>query len=141
MNNRQLYKTTFSKLHTDCELEWEAKAMETKKKLRCSRKLVIVSMILVLMFAMTCIANAATGGQLADNVRVFINGQEVDSSVYVTDDGSVEIDVKDAEDVRINRGDSEAQIETKNSSDYGVKIKRDKDSKNIELGIKDKSNN
>ena len=75
MNNRQLYRTTFSKLHTDCELDWEAKAMETKKKLRCSRKLVIVSMILVLIFAMTCIANAATGGQLVDNVRVFINGQ------------------------------------------------------------------
>ena len=105
MNNRQLYRTTFSKLHTDCELDWEAKAMETKKKLRCSRKLVIVSMILVLIFAMTCIANAATGGQLVDNVRVFINGQEVDSSVYLTDDGSVEIDVKDAEDVRVTGED------------------------------------
>ena len=81
MNNRQLYRTTFSKLHTDCELDWEAKAMETKKKLRCSRKLVIVSMILVLIFAMTCIANAATGGQLVDNVRVFINGQEVEVAV------------------------------------------------------------
>ena len=114
--------------------------METKKKLRCSRKLVIVSMILVLIFAMTCIANAATGGQLVDNVRVFINGQEVDSSVYLTDDGSVEIDVKDAEDVRVTREDSEAQLETKDSSDYSIKMKGDKNSESIELGIKDKSN-
>ena len=97
-------------------------------------------MILVLMFAMTCIANAATGGQLADNVRVFINGQEVDSSVYLTDDGSVEIDVKDAENVRISRGDSEAQLETKSSNDYSIKMKGDKDIESIELGIKDKSN-
>lgn len=140
MNNRQLYRTTFSKLHTDCELDWEAKAMETKKKLRCSRKLVIVSMILVLIFAMTCIANAATGGQLVDNVRVFINGQEVDSSVYLTDDGSVEIDVKDAEDVRVTGEGSEAQLETKDSSDYSIKMKGDKNSESIELGIKDKSN-
>ena len=141
MNNRQLYRTTFSKLHTDCELDWEAKTMETKKKLRCSRKLVIVSMILVLMFAMTCIANAATGGQLVDNVRVLINGHEVDSSVYLTYDGSVEIDVKDAEDVRVTGGDSEAQLETKSGSDYSIKMKGNKDSESIGLEIKDKGNN
>lgn len=140
MNNRQLYKTTFSKLHTDCELDWEAKTMETKKKLRCGRKLVIVSMILVLMFAMTCIANAATGGQLVDGVKVFINGQEVDSSVYIADDGSVEIDAADADNVRIAREDGEAQLETKSSDDYSIKMKGDKDSESIELGIKDKSN-
>lgn len=44
MNNRQLYKTTFSKLHTDCELDWEAKTMKTKRKLRCSRKLGAVAL-------------------------------------------------------------------------------------------------
>ena len=140
MNNRQLYKTTFSKLHTDCELDWEAKTMKTKRKLRCSRKLAIVSMILVVMFAMTCIANAATDGQLADNVRVFINGQEVDSSVYLTDDVSVEIDAADADNVRIAGEDGEAQLETKDGMDYSVKIKGDKDSESIGLKIKDKSN-
>lgn len=140
MNSRQLYKATFSKLHTDCELDWEAKTMETKKKLRCSRKLIIAIMILVLMFAMTCIANAATGGQLVDGVKVFINGQEVDSSVYIADDGSVEIDAADADNVRIAREDGEAQLETKSSDDYSIKMKGDKDSESIELGIKDKSN-
>ena len=141
MNNRQLYKTTFSKLHTDCELDWEAKTMETKKKLRCSRKLVIVSMILVLMLAMTCMANAASGGQLANSVKVFINGQEVDSSEYITEDGGFSVDADKAENVRITGGESEAQVETKDSSDYSIKIKGDKNVENVELEIKDKSNN
>lgn len=136
MNSRQLYKATFSKLHTDCELDWEAKTMKTKKKLRCSRKLIIAIMILVLMFAMTCIANAATGGQLVDGVKVFINGQEVDSSVYLADDGSLEIDAADAGNVRIAREDGEAQLETGDSSDYSIKMKEDKDTENIELKIR-----
>ena len=52
----------------------------------------------------------------------------------------MEIDVKDAEDVRVTREDSEAQLETKDSSDYSLKMKGDKNSESIELGIKDKSN-
>lgn len=115
MNNRQLYKSTFSKLHTDCELNWEATKMETKKRIRCSRRFIIVSLVLVLMLAMTCMVNAASGGQLMNDVKVFINGQEVN----LTDDDKV------------------YSVETEDGSSFDITVKGDSNS-DTQVDIKDK---
>ena len=94
MSNKELYKSTFSKLHTDQPLNWEEITMTQKKKmsgLRCRRSLVVLTLALVLVLAMGCAGYAATGGELSevvDVIKIWVNGEGLSGSYQINEDGS-----------------------------------------------------
>ena len=80
MSNRELYKQTFSHLHTDHTLDPEGVKMKMQKHtnmtgLRCTRRILVTAIILTLMLAMAGISYAATDGAVLNSIKVWINGQ------------------------------------------------------------------
>lgn len=92
MSNKDLYKKTFSRLHASDTLRWEEMKMK-RTGFRCKRKALIFAMIMAAMMAMSVIAYAATGGQIIEDVRVFINGEELDSTVKKIENDGYQIEV------------------------------------------------
>lgn len=112
MNNRQLYKKTFSNLHAGHTLDLEG--MKMKKHVsgpRCRRGLVVTVLILTMLFAMTCVGYAATDGKMFDNIKIWINGSQVATDDYVTnEDGSITIDLSEGD--KISTQSEDGQTET-----------------------------
>ena len=80
MSNRELYKQTFSHLHTDHTLDPEGVKMKMQRNknmtgLRCTRRILVTAIIMTLMLAMAGISYAATDGAVLDSIMVWINGQ------------------------------------------------------------------
>ena len=118
MSNRELYKQTFSHLHTDHTLDLEGVKMKMQKStnitgLRCTRRILVTAIILTLMLAMAGISYAATDGAVLDSIKVWINGQPAgDDQVTVDENGAYTVDVQEGDKIEI-QGDgwsSEAQI-------------------------------
>ncbi len=101
--NKQLYKRTFSILHTDHALNWDVLNMKKYVTvLIFKRSFIIVTAVLTLIFAMTCISYAATDGQLLDTIKVWFNGQLVgDGSYTLNEDGSYTIELQENSDVSV----------------------------------------
>lgn len=115
-NQRELYKSAFSRLHASGALEWEEMNMTTKKKtgFRCRRSMAILAAVLTVLFAMSAIAYAATDGEIVQQVKIWINGQQIDAGACTQEDGSIVVDLKDSDSVRIEGYDWSVESETEN---------------------------
>ncbi len=113
---RELYKNAFSRLHASGALEWEEMNMTTKKKtgFRCRRSIAVLAAVLTVLFAMSAIAYAATGGQVVEQVKVWMNGQQIDAGACTQEDGTITIDLPDSGDVRIEGYDWSVVNESEN---------------------------
>lgn len=117
MSNRELYKQTFSHLHTDHTLDPEGVKMKMQKNtnmtgLRCTRRILVTAIIMTLMLAMAGISYAATDGAVLDSIMVWINGQPAEGQVTVDENGAYTVNVQEGDKIEI-QGDgwtSEAQV-------------------------------
>ena len=118
MSNRELYKQTFSHLHTDHTLDPEGVKMKMQRNknmtgLRCTRRILVTAIIMTLIQAMAGISYAATDGAVLDSIMVWINGQPAgEGKVTVDENGAYTVQVQEGDKVEI-QGDgwsSEAQI-------------------------------
>ena len=118
MNNRELYKQTFSHLHTDRTLDPEGVKTKMQKNknmtgLRCTRRILVTAIIMTLVLAMAGISYAATDGAVLDSIMVWINGHPAgEGKVTVDENGAYTVQVQEGDKVEI-QGDgwsSEAQI-------------------------------
>lgn len=85
-----LYKQTFSKLTVSPQILQEVIDMtETKRKPKrfLVRRLMVAALVLALALALAMGANAATGGQLFENVLTFVTYTEDGESVMVALNG------------------------------------------------------
>lgn len=112
MNNRELYKAAFSNLHADHTLDLEAMKMKDSEKktmtgLRCKRGLLVTTLVLIMMLAMTAITYAATDGEIFQTVRVLItsdgsdDGQVHEGTYTVDEDGNYNIQLHEGEKVTV----------------------------------------
>ena len=138
MSNKDIYKGAFSKLHASREFSWESFKMKENNKmvrrpLRCKRKLVVVIAVLVMIFAMTCAVNAATGGKILNNVKLFINGESVDANLHMNEDGSVIVEMIKGDEVKVTSDDegSSTQVESYYDGKSDVTVSEDESSLNI----------
>ena len=119
MTDKELYKRTFSRLHTDHALRLEVMGMKKNTKgIRCKRSFIIVTAILLLIFAMTCVSYAATDGQILNDIKLWINGQQYDASSYMSESGHYIIEVQGKTDVLISGEKSEISVQS-GSEDSG----------------------
>lgn len=117
MSNRELYKQAFSHLHTDHTLDLEGVKMKMQKKenmtgLRCTRRLLVTTLILVMILAMAGVSYAATDGEVFKNLQVWINGQPASEGQFTENaDGSWSADVKEGDKIDMQGDGWESSID------------------------------
>ena len=84
MNNRDLYRNTFSRVHASGEMTMEDIMNRKKKTPRASRRLVMVFAMMILVLAMGITVNAATGGAIANYFDKLLG---VDQTMQITEEG------------------------------------------------------
>lgn len=105
-DQRELYRSAFSRLHASDTLDWEEMNMKNKKQgFRCRRSLVVFAAVLIVMMAMSALTYAATDGQVLETVKVWINGSSVDAGSYTQEDGSIQIDLSEGDTVEVEDED------------------------------------
>lgn len=126
MNERtqkELYQRAFSRLHASAVLDWEEMNMDNgNKKLRCRRSFLVAAVILSIMMAMSAIAYAATGGEILDSVKVWINGNQVSADTYKQEDGSILIDLQEGARLEISGEGWSTEAESGSGTRGTVKI-------------------
>lgn len=111
-DNRELYKSAFSNLHADHTLDLEAMKMKDAEKknmtgLRCKRGILVTTLVLIMMLAMTAITYAATDGEVFQAIKVFISNDGVDDgqvregTYTVDEDGNYTLDVKEGDNIHM----------------------------------------
>lgn len=100
-DNKKLYQKTFSQLHTDHTLNLEVSDMKKGiSGLRLKRSFVIVTVVLTLILAMSCIGYAATDGQIFSTVKLWINEFEIgDANAILNQDGSYTVEVESGDKI------------------------------------------
>ena len=94
MTNRELYKSSFDKLGPRETFQKEITIMmekETNKKRTVGRRVLTLAAAVVMLLSLAVAASAAG---VFDHVRLWINGQEVDPSGYVDENGDLAVDVE-----------------------------------------------
>lgn len=105
-DQRELYRSAFSRLHASDTLDWEEMNMKNKKQgFRCRRSLLVFAAVLIVMMAMSALTYAATDGQVLETVKVWINGSSVDAGDYIQEDGSIQIDLSEGDTVEVEDED------------------------------------
>lgn len=105
-DQRELYRSAFSRLHASDTLDWEEMNMKNKKQgFRCRRSLVVFAAVLTVLMAMSALTYAATDGQVLETVKVWINGSSVDADSYTQEDGSIQIDLSEGDTVEVEGED------------------------------------
>lgn len=105
-DQRELYRSAFSRLHASDTLDWEEMNMKNKKQgFRCRRSLVVFAAVLIVLMAMSALTYAATDGQVLETVKVWINGSSVDAGSYTQEDGSIQIDLGEGDTVEVEDED------------------------------------
>lgn len=84
MNNRDLYRNTFSRVHASGEMTMEDIMNRKKKTPRASRRLVTVLAMVILVLAMGITVNAATDGAIASYFDKLLG---VDQTMQITEEG------------------------------------------------------
>lgn len=110
MSNKELYRETFSKVHTLSNTDVEVIRMKNKRNLRMGKRLIVLVAIITVLFAMTCIANAATDGTLFKDFKVWINGDRIDSQDLLNEDGNIEINLKEGDETKVTNDNSETKV-------------------------------
>jgi hypothetical protein len=130
MNNRDLYRSTFSRVHASGGMTMEDIMNRKKKTPRASRRLVTVFAMVILVLAMGITVNAATGGAIAsyfdkllgieqtmqiteegsDPLEIYMS--DLDIGIYDADQNMIEdLNMKDAEDIHFDKGSQTAEID------------------------------
>ena len=105
-DQRELYRSAFSRLHASDTLDWEEMNMKNKKQgFRCRRSLVVFAAVLTVLMAMSALTYAATDGQVLETVKVWINGSSVDAGSYTQEDGSIQVDLGEGDTVEVEGED------------------------------------
>lgn len=105
-DQRELYRSAFSRLHASDTLDWEEMNMKNKKQgFRCRRSLLVFAAVLTVLMAMSALTYAATDGQVLETVKVWINGSSVDAGSYTQEDGSIQIDLSEGDTVEVEGED------------------------------------
>ncbi len=105
-DQRELYRSAFSRLHASDTLDWKEMNMKNKKQgFRCRRSLVVFAAVLTVLMAMSALTYAATDGQVLETVKVWINGSSVDAGSYTQEDGSIQIDLGEGDTVEVEDED------------------------------------
>lgn len=105
-DQRELYRSAFSRLHASDTLDWEEMNMKNKKQgFRCRRSLVVFAAVLTVLMAMSALTYAATDGQVLETVKVWINGSSVDAGSYTQEDGSIQVDLSEGDTVEVEGED------------------------------------
>lgn len=105
-DQRELYRSAFSRLHASDTLDWEEMNMKNKKQgFRCRRSLVVFAAVLIVLMAMSALTYAATDGQVLETVKVWINGSSVDAGSYTQEDGSIQIDLSEGDIIEVEDED------------------------------------
>ncbi|MGN0735601.1 MAG: hypothetical protein ACI4LP_07340 [Anaerovoracaceae bacterium] len=142
MSNRELYKQTFSHLHTDHTLDPEGVKMKMQRNknmtgLRFTRRILVTAIIMTLMLAMAGISYAATDGAVLDSIMVWINGQPAgEGKVTVDENGTYTVQVQEGDKVEIQSDgwSSEAQIGDM-EGDLSVSSSESEDGLSVESNI------
>jgi len=105
MNNRKLYKETFSKLKASDTLKTEAGDMEKiKPRVRFTKIAVACMALLVLTGTSLCLTYAATGGETANPIKgviIYLDGIELGPYEYTDNgDGSYTIKLDENDDTQ-----------------------------------------
>lgn len=133
-DQRELYRSAFSRLHASDTLDWEEMNMKNKKQgFRCRRSLVVFAAVLIVLMAMSALTYAATDGQVLETVKVWINGSSVDASSYTQEDGSIQIDLSEGDTVEVE-GEDWTVLGNGEGAEETVKINKDGE---VEVDIND----
>ena len=92
MNNRELYKRSFDKLQPSKEFEKELTTMMEEKQTRRFKRPGKVLVLVAAVSVMLTLAVAASAAGVWQNVRLWINGQEVDASAYMDENGDISVE-------------------------------------------------
>lgn len=111
MNNKDMYKETFSGLHSDYASMQEVLDKKTSRGgIRMKKSIVVLLCVLVGLFAMSAVAYAATDGQIFQDIKVFLNGEQVNADV--DEDGNVEVNFDAGDEVKVENGDTTTDVKS-----------------------------
>lgn len=131
MNNKDMYRETFSALHSDyASVEEILENKKARRGIRMKKNLAIVMCVLIGLFAMTSVAYAATDGQIFHDIKVFLNGEEVSATPDAN--GDVEVDFEAGDNVKVETEDTETEVESE-SFKGKVKVNTETDEDTVEL--------
>ncbi|MBQ1689697.1 MAG: hypothetical protein II018_00330 [Firmicutes bacterium] len=102
MNNREKYQRSFSVLKSTRTPEWLTKeecTMEKRsgRRFRISRRILILCIMLLSIFALSGITYAATGSTITEHVKIWINGDLVDEKEFESNTDGYEAEAPAAE--------------------------------------------
>jgi hypothetical protein len=102
MNNREKYQRSFSVLKSTRTPEWLTKEECTMEKrsgrgFRISRRVLILCILLLSIFALSGITYAATGSTITEHVKIWINGDLVDEKEFESNTDGYEAEAPAAE--------------------------------------------
>ena len=102
MNNREKYQRSFSVLKSTRTPEWLTKeecTMEKRsgRRFRISRRILILCIMLLSIFALSGITYAATGSTITEHVKIWINGDLVDEKEFESNTDGYEVEAPAAE--------------------------------------------
>lgn len=107
MNNRELYRNTFSKVESSQYKTMEEIMAKKNRTFRTSRRLVTVLACIVVLLVGTVSVNAATGGLVGEYFSQLLGGQDAVAVITWGDDGESRIEVNmDESAVGIYDGDN-----------------------------------
>ena len=132
MNNRDLYRNTFSRVHASGKMTMEDIMNRKKKTPRASRRLVAVFAMAILILAMGITVNAATGGEIShyfgdllgtdqkmqitrgDQEPLDIFMKDLDIGIYDGDQNLVQdLNMADADDIDFDTNSQTCRIDGK----------------------------
>lgn len=111
MNNKDMYKETFSGLHSDyASMQEVLDKNKSRGGIRMKKSIAVVLCVLVGLFAMSAVAYAATDGQIFQDIKVFFNGEQVNANV--DEDGNVEVNFDAGDEVKVENGDTTTDVKS-----------------------------
>lgn len=139
MSNKDLYRKAFSGIHSECASVWEVNGMNNtgKKKLRVKKGVAVLACIIAFVFAMSCLAYAATDGEIVKTVKnsisILVNGGKADTTT--DENGNVSASFSNGDKLDVNIGDDEkCEIEAGNASG-NIKINSNAEEPEFEVEI------
>lgn len=108
MTNRERYQKTFGALHASRQQLEELTMKETKRNFHMPKLLVIAACLVALLATTAFAANEVTDGALAEQIICFINGEAVDLSAALEQDGVT----------TYTDGDVEITVDNESGADY-----------------------
>ena len=94
MNNRELYRNAFSKVHASEDMTMEVIMKNKKRPVRANRRFVTICAMVILVLAMGITVNAASGGAIS-NYFSRVLGVEQEAQLVLDDQDPIDLKMKD----------------------------------------------